>query len=132
MIFNNEPAHEKSRNERICSVAFRILGGIFAVAATVRFFSTVVTYASDPLSPLWIISAIFTAITAYNAIKFGDNIRNNANRRDLSEGGLSGATRLLVDAVVNGEPDVEFEKKNGISYAFRDTLLAQHIAKLLK
>ncbi len=132
LIFNNEVAHEKSRNERIGSVAMRIIGGVVAVVATVRFVSTVVTYTTDPLSPLWIISAIFTAIIAYDCIKFGDNMRNNANKRDLVEAGLAGIGSLLYSVVVNGEPDVEFQKKHGIPYAFRDTLIAQHVVKFLK
>ena len=64
---------------------------ILAVAVTTRFIATVVTYAADPLSPLWIISAVFIAITAYDSIKMGDNIRRHAERQEIGSQGVVGA-----------------------------------------
>jgi len=132
IIFNNPSDKSESRNERILSVTSRILGGVLAVVATTRFITTLITYATDPLSPLWIVSAVVTAVLAYDLLKLGSHIERNIQRREMTLVGAGLTAVTNPGFYLEEQKDIDFQKNNGISYAFRDTVFFQHFAKWVK
>lgn len=114
------------RDNRIVSLALRVLGGFVAVIAITSFVGSLATFSISPItSAVGLASALLVGFLALDLIKMGDNMRRICNAADIGARNqgifdhLMDAGRAIFDVV----PAAWYEAQHGVPYVFRGTIL---------
>lgn len=127
--------NQNAADNRIASLALRILGGVFMLSAASMFISSIATFAVSPLTSfVGIQVALVIAVIAHDLIKMGDNMRRVC---DAAEFGTKPQPSLLHhlaafgQAVVDVVPAAWYEAQHGVPYIFRGTIIVDPVVRFM-